>query len=87
MLHEHIGQIMPTALHVAQISRAHFARVGTVLLRGPTGVILPEISLGLVLLQLRMPLLLQVHCLWKPILKLVGPIKNRSTFLNPGQLI
>ena len=61
MLHEHVGHIMPTALHMAQISREHFARVGAVLLRGPMGVILPEISLGLVLLQLRMPLLLQVY--------------------------
>ncbi|CAI8025913.1 E3 ubiquitin-protein ligase HERC2 [Geodia barretti] len=33
--------------------------VGAVLLRGPMGVVLPEISLGLVVLQLRMPLLLQ----------------------------
>ena len=59
MLHEHVGHIMPTALHVAQISPQHFHRVGAVLLRGPMGVVLPEISLGLVVLQLRMPLLLQ----------------------------
>lgn len=61
MLHEHIGHIMPTALHMAQISQDHFTRVGAILQRGPMGVILPEISLGLVLLQLRMPLLLQVY--------------------------
>ena len=59
MLHEHVGHIMPTALHVAQISPQHYHRVGAVLLRGPMGVVLPEISLGLVVLQLRMPLLLQ----------------------------
>ena len=61
MLHEHVGHIMPTALHVAQISPQHFHRVGAVLLRGPMGVVLPEISLGLVVLQQRMPLLLQAR--------------------------
>ena len=65
MLHEHVGHIMPTALHMAQISQQHFGRVAVVLLRGPMGVVLPEISLGLVVLQLRMPLLLQqvLYCM------------------------
>ena len=74
MLHEHVGHIMPTALHMAQISQDHFVRVGNILQKGPMGVILPEISLGLVLLQLRMPSLLQVHVQsYVPITKLDGP--------------
>lgn len=74
MLHEHVGHIMPTALHMSQISQDHFICVGNILQRGPMGVILPEISLGLVLLQLRMPSLLQVHIYMYMIVKLDGLI-------------
>lgn len=67
MLHEHVGHIMPTALHMAQISGQHFNRVAEILLRGPMGIVLPETAIGLVVLQLRLPLLLQVHTVDPPL--------------------
>ena len=59
MLHEHVTKVIPTALLLAQVSRDHFSLVATSLQKGPSGVLLPELAVGLVLLQLRMPLLLQ----------------------------
>ena len=56
MLHEHTTQVLPLASHVASFSIKHFSLVAKVVQEGPTGTLLPELAVGLVLLQLRMPL-------------------------------
>lgn len=56
MLHEHTTQVLPLASHVASFSIKHFSLVAKVVQEGPTGALLPELAVGLVLLQLRMPL-------------------------------
>ena len=56
MLHEHATQVLPLASHVASFSIKHFSLVAKVIQEGPTGTLLPELAVGLVLLQLRMPL-------------------------------
>ena len=56
MLHEHATQVLPLASHISSFSSKHFSLVAKVIQEGPTGALLPELAVGLVLLQLRMPL-------------------------------
>ena len=56
MLHEHATQVLPLASHIASFSSKHFSLVARVIQDGPTGALLPELAVGLVLLQLRIPL-------------------------------
>ena len=85
MLHAHVSQLLPLATTVATTSPAHFSRVAALLQEGPTGSLLPELAVGMVLLQLRVPLpLVESDCV-----PLVGELVahlDQFNRLPPGAL-
>lgn len=56
MLHAHASQILPLASQVASLGPHYFKAVSKILQSGPCGMLLSELSVGLVLLQLRVPM-------------------------------
>uniref|UniRef100_A0A2C9K806 HECT-type E3 ubiquitin transferase n=1 Tax=Biomphalaria glabrata TaxID=6526 RepID=A0A2C9K806_BIOGL len=56
----HVGNILPTATSVGEMSARSFANVTAIINRDVTGVLLPEIVTCLVLLQVRCPQVMQV---------------------------
>ena len=64
MLHEHLTHVLPLASQAAALGPAQFRQAAKILQDGPSGVLLPELAIGLVLLQLRLPLqLVESDCI------------------------
>ena len=59
LLLDHGIQVLPEAAKAASLSSRHFSLVATVLQKDPLGAVLPELAVGLVLLHLKLPLLMQ----------------------------
>lgn len=78
MLHEHLVQILPLASQAASLGPDQFRQTTKILQDGPSGVLLPELAIGLVLLQLRLPLqLVESDCI-----PLVGELIERLDQFN-----
>lgn len=78
MLHEHLLQILPLASQAASLGPLQFRQTAKILKDGPSGVLLPELAIGLVLLQLRLPLqLVESDCI-----PLVGELVERLDRFN-----
>ena len=60
LLQDHVTQVLKEAVEYPQ----HFRSISKILMGGPVMTLLPSLSVGLVLLQMRVPYLLgQSHCL------------------------
>ena len=85
MLHEHASQVLPLAAQVASLSPDHFKKASKVLQCGPCGMLLSELSVGLVLLQLRVPMnMVESDCV-----PLIGELLQHLDHFNrlaPGAL-
>ena len=78
MLHEHLLQILPLASQAAALGPVQFRQTAKILQDGPSGILLPELAIGLVLLQLRLPLqLVESDCI-----PLVGELVERLDQFN-----
>lgn len=78
MLHEHLAHILPLAAQAAALGPTQFKQTAKILQDGPSGVLLPELAIGLVLLQLRLPLqLVESDCI-----PLVGELVDHLDQLN-----
>ena len=78
MLHEHLTHVLPLASQAAALGPAQFRQAAKILQDGPSGVLLPELAIGLVLLQLRLPLrLVESDCI-----PLVGELVDRLDQFN-----
>ena len=78
MLHEHLTHVLPSASQAAALGPTQFRQAAKILQDGPSGVLLPELAIGLVLLQLRLPLrLVESDCI-----PLVGELVDRLDQFN-----
>ena len=78
MLHEHLAHVLPLASQAAALGPTQFKQTAKILQDGPSGVLLPELAIGLVLLQLRLPLrLVESDCI-----PLVGELVDRLDQFN-----
>lgn len=59
LLLDHGIHVLPLAAKAASLSSRHFSLVASVLQKDPLGAVLPELAVGLVLLHLKLPLLMQ----------------------------
>ena len=55
MLHHHVVQVLQVASQLVSCTPHHFTTVSRVLKEGPVVMLLPELSVSMVLLQLRIP--------------------------------
>ena len=85
MVQEHASQVLPVAVRVASSGTKSYNQVSYVLMSGVCGYLLPEIVVGLVLLQLQSPQLM-CDCDCVPLLRgLVGAL-DRLNRLAPASL-
>ena len=78
MLHEHLLHILPLASQAAALGPVQFRQTAKILQDGPSGILLPELAIGLVLLQMRLPLqLVETDCI-----PLVGELVERLDQFN-----
>ena len=78
MLHEHLVHILPLASQAAALGPSQFKQTAKILQDGPSGVLLPELAVGLVLLQLKLPL----HLVESDCIPLVGELVERLDQFN-----
>ena len=84
MFHDLAAKLMPSAIETASHGSGHFAATVRVLAGGPVGALLPELAVGLVLLQLKCPLLvLENDCLTNLLSTLVNSL-DKFNRLAPG---
>ena len=63
MLHKHATLVLTLATQIASLSPLHFSTAAAILHSGPCGLVIPELTVGLVLLLLRVPLqLMESEC-------------------------
>jgi E3 ubiquitin-protein ligase HERC2 len=63
LLCSHVSDVLPLATNLASYSSKHFAAVARIIKHDISGVLLPEMSVSLVLLQLHAPSILHAsHC-------------------------
>ena len=83
MVQEHANQVLPLAVRVASQGSKCYQHVVRVLTSGVCGCLLPEIAVGLILLQLHSPALM-CDCDCIPLLRgLVGAL-DRLNSLSPA---
>ncbi len=63
MLHHYVIQVLTLASQLLSLNHRHFGVITQILKEGPVETLLPELSVGLVLLQFRLPLkLVESNC-------------------------
>lgn len=85
MLKHHTTQVLSMAAKVGAISSSHFHLASTALMGGASGALLPELAVGLVLLQFQAPLLLADSDCVSLISSLVQPL-DKFNQTAPGAI-
>ena len=85
MVQEHASQVLPIAARVCSVIPSHYHATTQVLSGGVCGSLLPELAVGLVLLQLKTPsVVLESDCV--PLLRGLVELLDRFNRLAPNVL-
>lgn len=83
MLHHHTTQVLPTASQLVSLNPKYFKVASQILRKGPVVTLIPELSVSMVLLQLKMPFkLLESKCV--PLVGELMKLLDDFNSLAPG---